>query len=450
MTAPHWVKDAIFYHIYPLGLCDAPQHNDFNAAPVARLGVVWEWLDHIQALGANAVYIGPLFESTKHGYDTADYYQVDRRLGTNETMQALVRELKGRGLRVVLDAVFNHVGRDFWAFRDVQQHREQSAYRDWFVNVDFGRPNRRGDGFSYEGWQGYDSLVKLNLGNPAVRHHLFEAVKLWVEQFDIDGLRLDAADAIDPDFFRALRAYSRELRPDFWLLGEVVYGDYRQWANPDMLHATTNYECYNLLHSSHTTRDYHELAATLNRQFGDDGVYRTLYQYNFVDNHDVNRIASTLKNPAHLYPLYGLLFTAPGVPSVYYGSEWGIAGERTPTSDRMLRPALRPHHDQYPHPHLPRAIQRFAQIRRQTPALRYGGYRQLHVAREQLVFERVFGNQQVVVAVNAAGDNAEVTVGDLRGEKLHDLLNEGESFEIRGGRAVVGLYRHWLRIMQVE
>ena len=126
---PHWSNNAIFYHIYPLGLCGAPPRNDFSSPPVPRLEELHGWLDHIQALGANALYLGPLFESGSHGYDTADYYWVDRRLGTNDTLRGLSADLHARGMRLVLDGVFNHVGRDFWAFRDVLAHGEGSAYR---------------------------------------------------------------------------------------------------------------------------------------------------------------------------------------------------------------------------------------------------------------------------------------------------------------------------------
>ncbi|MEZ4517460.1 MAG: alpha-amylase family glycosyl hydrolase [Chloroflexota bacterium] len=345
---PEWAKSAIFYHIYPLGLCDAPPRNDFHQDPVPRLNVLHDWLDHIQALGTNAIYLGPVFESTTHGYDTADYFRVDRRLGTNEALKALIRAMKQRGMRVVLDGVFNHVGRDFWAFRDVRQHGRQSRYSNWFAELSFDGTSPYGDPFSYEGWAGHYDLVKLNLNNEAVRQHLFEAVSFWIDQFDIDGLRLDAADHIQPDFFRALRTHCRCHKPDFWLMGEVVHGDYRQWANENMLDSTTNYEVYKGLYSSHVDHNYFEIAYSLNRQFGPDGLYRGLYLYNFADNHDVNRVAGNLTNPAHLYPLYGLLFTMPGIPSVYYGSEWGIAGKRTATSDRMLRPAIDIRRDRFP------------------------------------------------------------------------------------------------------
>ena len=208
--APFWLQDAVVYHIYPLGLTGAPRRNDFRAAPIPRLEQLYPWLDHIQGLGANTLYLGPLFESSAHGYDTADYFQVDRRLGTRETLSNLACEIHHRGMRLVLDGVFNHVGRDFWAFKDVLTNRERSLYAGWFSNLDFSRPSPYQDSFAYEGWNGnYDLVKNSTYRNPAVRAHLFDAVRMWVQEFDIDGLRLDAADQLAPDFLEALSSHCR-------------------------------------------------------------------------------------------------------------------------------------------------------------------------------------------------------------------------------------------------
>lgn len=448
---PQWVYDAAFYHIYPLGLCDAPARNDFNSTPVARLERLHGWIDHIVSLNLNAVYLGPVFESTAHGYDTADYYQVDRRLGSNATLKTLIHTMKSRGLRVILDGVFNHVGRDFWAFRDVQEKGQASPYVDWFYGLDFNRSSSYGDPFFYEGWSGHYSLVKLNVQHPAVRQHLFQAVEMWVNAFDIDGLRLDAADHLNHDFLQALAAQCRGLKTDFWLMGEVVHGDYRQWANPSMLDATTNYECYKGLYSSHVDHNYFEIAHSLNRLFGAQGLYRDLMLYSFADNHDVNRVASTLTHASHLYPLHILLTTIPGVPSIYYGSEWGIAGQRTDHSDRMLRPALdlQTAPRLLPHPDLAQTIQRLMALRRNLPALRSGTYQQLHVAAEQFAFARRTPAQSVIVAVNAADRPATVTLSGLpQGRVLHDQLN-GQQIAIRQ-QTPLPLFPHWGGVFVVE
>lgn len=450
-----WAADSIFYHIYPLGLCGAPHHNDFAPTTEPRLSRIHAWLPHMQWLHGNALYLGPLFESSSHGYDTADYFRVDRRLGTNQTLADLVADCHARGIRVILDGVFHHVGRDFWAFRDVQAHGQDSAYGDWFVGLDFTRSNHYGDPFVYDGWQGSDSLVKLNLHHTAVRAHLLEAVQMWIDEFAIDGLRLDVAEDIEPAFLRELAAFCRQRRPDFWLLGEAVHSDYRRLANPETLDSVTNYECYKGLYSSHNDQNYFEIAYAFNRQSGAEGIYRDTWLYTFVDNHDVNRIASSLENPAHLYPLHALLFTMPGIPSIYYGSEWGIPGVKQPPDDWAIRPALPTPHDlpPVPHPDLAPTIARLAQIRRDTPALRRGTYTQVLVAHEQMAFARQLDDQVVIVAVNAADEPAalKLPVEQPDGTFFVDLLAPEERFPVRNGHIQLdAVPPTWARILRQD
>lgn len=450
-----WARDAVFYHIYPLGLCDAPHHNDFVTAPQPRLAHIADWSEHLRTLGVTAIYLGPVFESGTHGYDTADYYRVDRRLGDNSTLTDLIATLHTSGIRVILDGVFHHVGRDFWAFRDVQQNLERSAYRDWFAGIDFSKRSPLGDPFSYECWSGHASLVKLNLHHPAVRAHLLGAVQQWIEQFNIDGLRLDVADALDEGFLRDLASHCRSLNPEFWLVGEVIHGDYRRWVNLAMLDSVTNYECYKGLYSSHNDRNYFEIAYALNRQFGEHGIYRDMPLYTFADNHDVSRLASTLRDPAHLYPLYALLFTMPGVPSIYYGSEWGIGGVKGLHDDWVLRPHLEwPQIAEHaPHADLKEAITKFSRIRHHSGALRRGTYRQLFVAAEQLAFLRSYGDEQVVVAINSAATSAKldlpIQVPD--GRIFVDLIEPEREFTVRNGRLVIDpVPSCWARILRMR
>lgn len=440
MTQPPWYQDVCFYHIYPLGLCGAPEHNDYAIAPVMRLEMLHDWLPHIQALGANALYLGPLFESTRHGYDTADYYHVDRRLGDRGTLARLAADVHQRGMRLVLDAVFNHVGRDFWAFRDVREHGQSSAYTDWFSGLRFDGRSPLGDPFTYDPWNGHYHLVRLNQANPAVREHLFGAVRMWVEEFGIEGLRLDAADCLDSDFMQVLRAFCEPLKADFLLLGEVIHGDYRKWANPQTLHSVTNYECYKGLYSCLNDRNFFEIAWTLNRQWGAEGMYAGIPLYNFVDNHDVDRIASRLEDPELLPLLYTLLFTIPGIPSIYYGSEWGIPGRKTDGSDAPLRPrlALAEMLRSAPQPHLAEWITRLAVVRQENPALRMGGYQQLHVAGKQLAFSRTLDGDTLYILFNAAETPARFELPVPQGiRRATDLLHPGDQYGAEGGRLVV-------------
>ena len=445
-----WPKDAFFYHLFPLGCVDAPARNPFSEDIVHRFRSLEAWPDYLQATGVDALLLGPVMQSSAHGYDVADYFHVDRRLGDDGDLVAFSQSLDDRGIRLVLDAVFHHTGRDFPAFKDVLKHGEASPYRDWYC-IDFSRRSPLDDPFHYEGWAGHYDLAKLNLRNPEVCDHLFAAVASWIERFDIDGLRLDAADRLDPDFMRQLAARCQVLKPGFWLMGEVVHGDYRQWANPSGLCSTTNYEAFKGLWSSHNDKNYFEIAYTLNRQSGADGIYRDLDLYTFVDNHDVDRVASTLTEPAHLYPLHILLLTMPGLPSIYYGSEWGMTGRRSPTSDATLRPALSPAimRKHASHPDLHRAIKMLVALRRQHEALRTGGYTQLHVSHEQFAFMRGHGSAALVVAVNAFEESADLSlqIPGLTDGHLVDVLNSGDSFPVTDGRCEVPVHPRWGRVL---
>ena len=309
-----WYDKAVFYHIYPLGLSGAPRQNPY-AEPVHRLTALEPWIDHIQELGCNALYIGPLFESVGHGYETTDYRQLDSRLGTNADLKRFVARCHEQGIRVILDGVFNHVGRDFFAFRDLKERREQSPYLDWFCNVNFWNNNEYNDGFSYDNWGGYNLLVKLNQRNGAVQDYLCDVIRFWVSEFDIDGLRLDAADVLDFGFMQTLRRLADTVKPEFWLMGEVIHGDYTRWANGSTLHSVTDYALHKALYSGHNDHNYFEIAHTV-RRMQDMGLNRPggVHLYSFVDNHDVERIATKLRQRAHLVPVHVLLYTLPGIP----------------------------------------------------------------------------------------------------------------------------------------
>ncbi len=446
----HWAFDSVFYHVYPLGMCGAPERNDGQSPPVERLIRLSDWIPHWKALGVNALYLGPVFESGSHGYDTTDYFRVDRRLGTNQALSDLVSALHDAGIRVILDGVFNHVARDFWAFQDVLKRGMESPYCAWFSGLRFDRRSPHGDPFGYDTWEGAHELVKLDLSCPEVREHLLLAVESWMRDFGIDGLRLDAADCVDLGFQQELRRFCRARRSDFWLLGEVIHGDYSRWANPETLDATTNYECYKGLYSSLNDRNYFEIAHSLGRQFGPGGRYRDLPLYAFVDNHDVNRIASTLRNPAHLYPAHLLLFTMPGVPSLYYGSEWVLKGIKAPGSDAPLRPRLNLGDMAGRDVDLLRAIATLSHLRQRHGALRHGDYQQLHVSGEQLAFMRQSPDETAIVILNAADRSVplQLRLPMLPDATFVDVLNQGERVEAhQGALAQVEIPATWGRIL---
>ena len=428
-----WYDEAVFYHIYPLGLTGAPKTNDYGA-PVHRLRTLLPWVEHLRCLGFSALYIGPLFQSVGHGYETTDYRTLDARLGTNDDLVALVDACHAAGIRVVFDGVFNHTGRDFFAFRDLRERREASPYRDWYCNVDFWGDTEYHDGFSYGNWGGYNLLAKLNQRNPAVRDYLCDVVRFWIREFDVDGIRLDAADVLDFDFMRELRRTVDAAKPDFWLMGEVIHGDYSRWANEQTLHSVTDYALHKGLYSGHNDQNYFEIAHTVRRTLG--MVPPHIRLYNFVDNHDVERIHTKLRNKAHYLPVHVLLYTLPGIPSVYYGSEWGIDGKKERFSDDSLRPhiELGEHADDYEENPCTVLTGALGAIRRAWRRdLAWGDYRELHLTTKQYAF----GRGRLIVAVNNSRHAAEFAVA-AEAEAYVGLLG-GETVEAADGKLAVVL-----------
>lgn len=394
-----WAYESVFYQIYPLGFCGAPFENDGRLE--SRILKVEDWIPHVKELGADAIYFSPLFESDTHGYNTRDYRKIDVRLGTNEDFAKVCSKLHREGIKVVLDGVFNHVGRGFWAFQDVIRNRENSPYRDWF-HVEFGGNSNYNDGLWYEGWEGNYDLVKLNLRNEQVISHIFECIALWVKEFEIDGLRLDVAYCLDRDFVKRLRSYCDGLKEDFFLVGEVVHGDYNQLVNDSMLHSVTNYECYKGLFSSFNSMNMFEIIHSMMRQFGGNGggLYLGKHLMNFVDNHDVSRIASILSREEHLPLIYAVCFGMPGIPCVYYGSEWGAKAAKNQGD-----PALRAN---FPEPsvnELTSYISKLAEIKKESSALNYGSFRSVLLTNKQFIFERKTETERVLVAVNADSES---------------------------------------------
>ncbi len=440
-----WVNNSVFYHIYPLGFCGCPEFNDGQTE--YRLDKLIDWIPHLRKMGVNALYLGPVFESLKHGYDTSDYYKIDCRLGDNASFKKICEELHANGIKVVLDGVFNHVGRDFWAFKDVQKYGSNSQYCGWFQNLSFGGRSPYDDPFWYEGWSGHYDLVKLNLNNQAVVDHLIGAVEMWMNEFGIDGLRLDAADCIEPNFFKQLRRFCKTKRSDFWLMGEIIHGDYNRWANPEMMDSVTNYECYKGIYSSHNDKNYFEIAHSMQRQFANGGIYQNLCLYNFLDNHDVNRIGSTLRNPAHLYNAYTVMFTMPGVPSIYYGSEWAIEGMRTRESDSMLRPCLDLDTPLAKTQAIVPHIGRLSALRRSFPALCTGKYENVLIRNEQLVFKRFTDNQTIVVALNISDGEFGLDFPIGGGSVFTDVLGDGSEFRVENNHCYVTVPANGARVM---
>ncbi len=434
-----WAYESVFYQIYPMGFCGAPFENDGIEAD--RILMVEDWIPHIKKIGCNAIYFSPIFESDTHGYNTRDYRLIDKRLGTNEDFKYICKKLHENGIRIVLDGVFNHVGRGFGPFQDVLRNRERSKYVNWFYRIDFGGNSHYNDGLWYEGWEGNYDLVKLNLKNEEVIQYLLESVQFWIQEFNIDGLRLDVAYSLDESFVRRLRAFCDSQKQEFYLVGEMLHGDYNRLMNDAMLHSATNYECYKGLFSSFNSMNLFEIVHSLQRQFGPENwtLYKGKHLLSFVDNHDVSRVASILENKKHLPLVYALMFGMPGIPCVYYGSEWGTRGEKKDGD-----PSLRPCFEAPVENGMSEWIGLLAQAKKSSKALNYGAFKTLVLTNKQCVFERAVDGERVLVAINADEQpyQANFHAGAIEGI---DLIS-GEACSIENGYLMPGYSAYFWKI----
>ncbi len=412
-----WFDESVFYQIYPLGFCGAERENDFGEVR-HRLGKISAEIPRLKESGVTAVLFNPLFESERHGYDTVDFYKVDRRLGTNAELKELIAELHSAGIRVVLDGVFNHVGRAFAPFQEVLKKREGTDYRFWF-NIDFGGNSSYNDGLDYENWEGHAALVKLRLENHDLQNYLMDAVRFWIREFGIDGLRLDVCYLLPPWFMELLRRTVNAEKNDFYLVGEVIHcGNFQSNISPDRLDSITNYECYKGMISAFNSDNLFEIEHSLTRLFSDQpwALYTGKRMLNFVDNHDVIRAFTALKNKNNLLNLYTLLFTIPGVPCIYYGSEFGAEGDKG-DNDHHLRPCI-DSLDKFAHSELAAHIRKLAEIRTQSRALAYGSYRKATLQNKNMSFIRECDGEKLIVAINIGDTDCTVRVEEAEGVDL--------------------------------
>ena len=414
-----WYETATIYQIYTLGFCGCPLHNDGQT--VSRIKKVLSWKDYLKEMGFDTILFNPVFQSETHGYDAMDIRQIDCRLGTNEDFATVVDELHKSDIKVILDGVFNHVGREFWAFKDVRQNKQNSKYNNWF-HIDYNRESGNHDGFYYEGWEGHYDLVKLNLKNPEVIEYLFETISIWINDFHIDGIRIDVAYLLDDDFLRKLRAHCKGMKQDCFLIGEIIGGNYNRIANPQMLDACTNYICYKGLYSSYNDENLFEISYSLNQEFGSnkEAIYANMMMMNFADNHDVTRLASIVRKQEYLKLVYGTMFSMPGVPCIYYGSEWGMQGKKQ-NGDQELRPYFENSETN----ELSHFIKRIIAIRSKTPELLYGNYRNVVIRNKQLIFERSLDGSSIYIAINLDSESY-LCQCELYMERAKELIMETE------------------------
>lgn len=452
---PEWVRRAVFYHIYPLGFLDAPPENNGRSAAVPRLAGLGRWYDHITGLGVTALLLGPIFESSTHGYDTIDYFQIDRRLGDLALFKQIIAELHERGIRAIVDVAFHHTGREFFAFKDLCARGRESQYKDWY-SVNWGADSPYHDGFDYACWEGHHALPRLNLSNPATRHYVLEVARMWLGDIGIDGFRLDVAYLLPADFLWELRRVCKEVRPDSFLLGELLGGDYRSWVAPDLLDAGTDYQLHKALWSSLNDRNMWELKAVIERAYHPEwGVFKDLSLLTFLGNHDVSRIRSQLKQGRHVYAALILLLTLPGIPCLYYGDEVGMKA-RKEDGDAALRQPMPLPDANWPNTDrsLYRITAKLVGLRKAHPALAYGQVMPLEVGYTAFSFLRQHPRETAVIAINA-GDEAtrlEIPVGREGvpdGVVFHDVLDDAQpTYVVQGGMLTVEkVFPGWGRIL---
>lgn len=431
-----------FYQIYPLGFTGAPKEND--GVLEHRILKVLDFVEHYKKLGITAIWFAPVFESDRHGYDTRDYNTIDVRLGTNEDFIKVCDALHDAGIKVILDGVFNHVGRGFFAFKDVQEKKWDSPYSDWFF-INYNDTWAK-DGFTYANWEGHEELVKLNLQNPAVQNYLLHAVDSWIADYNIDGLRLDVAYMVDRDFLRQLKEHTSSIDKDFFLVGEMIGGDYNVLLKDCGLHSVTNYECRKGIYSSFNSHNLFEIAYSLNRQFGNDPwtLYHGQHLLSFVDNHDVDRIASVLEDKRGLPLVYALLYAMPGIPCLYYGSEWGAKGKRTKYSDDALRPCF----DKPQWNTLTDWIALLSEIHTSYRIFADGDYTQIYIQNEQFVFRRRSDKGQLTAIFNIADHPVHMDFNAEVEEGIDLITKKKQTFD--GGidmpeKSVSLVYTDWIK-----
>lgn len=328
-----WIEHAVLWHVYPLGFLGAEAEATSDGVH-HRLGALEPWLDHAVTLGASGILLGPVFASSTHGYDTVDHFRVDERLGDEQDLVALFEAAHARGLRVVLDGVFNHVGQGFDRFTTALAEGPGSPSAGWF------RLRWPADGgpAEHEDFEGHSALVALNHENPEVADHVASVMEYWLDR-GADGWRLDAAYAVPPAFWAPVLDRVREAHPDVYVVGEVIHGDYVGIVHESGMDAVTQYELWKAIWSSLNDTNAHELAHALGRHatFAEAFVPLT-----FVGNHDVTRIASRLDDRRHLPHALAVLLTVAGTPCVYAGDELGLEGvkEDRAGGDDAIRPAF--------------------------------------------------------------------------------------------------------------
>lgn len=455
------------YHVFPLGaLKESDWSGDHagywgtNSAGFRNIRELTSLIPHLQGLRADSILLGPIFKSETHGYDVTDMYQLDPRLGNNEDLKQMVVSFQAAGFHVFFDAVWNHSSRHHFAYRDLREKGRNSPFAAWYRNIQFDKPNLCGDPFTVDCWAGFQELPAFDLRNPAVERELIHCAEYWMDEFGIDGIRIDAAQDMDLGFLKHLADACHRKRADFWMMGEVVFGDPRRWLEAG-LNSVTNYQTYKSCWSSINDGNMFELAYNLNQLFDDKGgTCKGARLQLFNENHDVSRIYTTLKNKSDNYVQHLLFYTLPGVPTLYYGEEYALDAKKGGCDDWNLRPpmsSLGSGKCAAGQENLLSEIQHLAGVRLDSDALRDGGYQQEFVHSQQLAFWRTHPKGDALVLANLQDSPVQFEI-DLkkhygnRGGSLncggiashwHDLLNSQTNITTKNGKLTVQIPAKW-------
>ncbi|HEY0694739.1 MAG TPA: alpha-amylase family glycosyl hydrolase [Kribbella sp.] len=395
-----WADDAIWWHVYPLGFTGAEAAAPPAGTPVVhRLQRLENWLDYVLELGCSGLLLGPVFASETHGYDTVDHLRIDPRLGDDEDFDQLIAAARGRGLRILLDGVFNHVARSF------------EAPPEWFHRDEDGR---------LETFEGHELLVALNHDEPAVLQYVVDVMCHWLDR-GVDGWRLDAAYAVPPEFWRKALAIVRQRYPEAWFVGEVIHGDYVGYVEKSGIDSITQYELWKAIWSSLNDGNFFELAHALDRH---DQLLDSFVPQTFVGNHDVTRIASRLDDERHLGHALAILFTVAGVPSIYSGDEQAFRGikEDRAGGDDAIRPAFPEKPDDLPASGWPtyRLHQRLIGVRRRNAWLVRARTTVDHLTNQAIALRSSHEGAELLVLLNVSDtphrfplDPADLTIAAL-------------------------------------
>jgi cyclomaltodextrinase len=430
-----WTEHVMWWHLYPLGFVGAPVRPAADQAEVVvhRLDRIEAWLDHVLELGLNGILLGPIFASSSHGYDTVDHFRIDARLGDERDFDRLVEEAHRRGIRVMLDGVFNHLGRAHPAFRALEAEGPAASNAGMFrVRWDGWRHGRPVDADVFEG---HDSLVALDHSSPAVEDLVVGVMNHWLDR-GADAWRLDAAYAVPPEFWARVLPRVRSGHHDAWFTGEVIHGDAAAIVRASTLDSLTQYELWQGIWHGIADRNLFELTHALQRH---DDLLSTFVPSTFVGNHDVTRIASAIG--AQFVPhALAILLTTAGVPSVYAGDEYAFTGEKEERlgGDDAVRPAFPSH------PPDPDSLDAAARgvleahraliaLRRRHPWLHRAHSDVVHVDNTSLVLRAATDAAAVVTALNLGTDPVElpgagataVEAGDAGLRGSHVVLGAG-------------------------